>query len=244
MDLSIVIPAYNESTRIRSTLDAVADYFSGAGASFEIIVVDDGSEDGTAGEVERWRDSRVGAAGAVRVASIAHQGKGAAVAAGVAAAAGGMVLMSDADLSTPITEWPKFAKELADGAKVVIGSRQAEGAKIELRQPWLRQRLGLLFGRLARALFPMGVVDSQCGFKAFESAAAKDLFGALQTSGFCFDVELLLLARSRGIGISEVPVRWINHPDSKVRVWRDWPRVLYELWRIRRDLGRAGDGSR
>ncbi len=147
-------------------------------------------------------------------------------------------------IGEPITEWSKFATELADGAKVVIGSRQAAGAKIETRQPWVRQRLGLLFGRLVRAVFPMGVVDSQCGFKAFESAAARELFGATKTSGFCFDVELLLLARSRGFEISEVPVRWSNHPDSKVRVWRDWPVVLLELWRIHRELVRIGDGSR
>jgi len=232
MDLSVIIPAYNESGRIESTLAAVTDYLSGSEWTFEVLVVDDGSEDGTAELVGKWR----GGAGEVRVLSIPHQGKGAAVAAGVGESKGRWVLMSDADLSTPIDEWPKLARLLSDGVKVAVGSRQIEGATVEKRQPWLRQRLGLMFGGLVRYFFPVGVIDSQCGFKAFESSAAKELFSEVEVSGYCFDIEILLLARSKGYKVVEVPVRWKNHPDSRVKVLHDLPGVLFELWSIRRRL--------
>jgi dolichyl-phosphate beta-glucosyltransferase len=247
MELTVVIPAYNEAERIPATLTAVADYLAGRGEGFELVVVDDGSEDGTGEVVRAWSEerSRSGREEApARVVRIEHEGKGAAVAAGVRAAAGRLVLMSDADLSTPIEEWPRLRAELANGAKVAIGSRQMAGARIERHQPWARHQLGLLFGWLVRRLFPMGVIDSQCGFKAFEAAAAKELFAEARTRGYCFDVEIILRARARGYGVAEVPVRWRNHPDSRVKLARDWPQVLAELWRLRRELtqGRLGAG--
>jgi len=236
-DLSIVIPAYNEAGRIRQALAAAADFF-GAGSSYELIVVDDGSEDGTSAVVERWRREleAAGRPAPVSLLAIPHQGKGAAVRAGVLAASGDLILMSDADCSTPFTEWPRLAAVIANGADLAVGSRQTPGAEIEIHQPWLRQRFGIMFGRLVRSVFPIGVIDSQCGFKAFRAAAARELFGGLKSRGFTFDVELLLRARARGFKVVEVPVHWKNHPDSRVRVWRDWPRVLRELWLIRREL--------
>jgi len=167
MDISVVIPAYNESTRIRAALDELACFFGGRAEKWEIIVINDGAEDGTVEAVEEWRRMRQEESGSgmdVRIVSIAHQGKGAAVAAGVMEARGKWILMTDADLSTPITEWEKLEAALKRGAVVAVGSRQAPGALIERRQPWVRQRLGLLFGRLVRALFQTGVTDSQCGF--------------------------------------------------------------------------------
>lgn len=245
MDVSIVIPAYNESRRIGSTLKALAAYFKeGAGAA-EIIVVDDGSVDGTVDAVMKFVSGREGSV-SVRTVSIPHQGKGAAVAAGVREARGKWILMTDADLSTPIAEWEKLAAALKEGAQVAVGSRQAPGARIERRQPWLRQQLGLMFGRLVGVLFQTGVKDSQCGFKAFEAQAAKILFQEIRARGYCFDVEILLRARSRGYRIVEVPVRWLNDADSKVRVLMDWPRILSELYLIRNELKdqrRAGRGD-
>jgi dolichyl-phosphate beta-glucosyltransferase len=151
--------------------------------------------------------------------------------------------MSDADCSTPFSEWPRLAAVLKNGADLAVGSRQAPGAEIEIHQPWLRQRLGMMFGRLARSVFPLGVIDSQCGFKGFKAAAARSIFSGLAARGYAFDIEVLLKARRLGYRLVEVPVHWKNHPDSRVRVWRDWPRVLRELWLIHREL-RAGGGRK
>ena len=235
-ELSIVIPAFNEAGRIRQALDSAAAFFGAACISFELVVVDDGSADGTMAAVKAWRDERGAMAPVVNLLSIPHQGKGGAVRAGVMAAAGDVILMADADCSTPFEDWPKLAEAMKVGAQVAVGSRQAPGAQIQVHQPWLRQHLGQLFGRLARWLFPIGVIDSQCGFKGFSAPAAREIFSALAARGFAFDIEVLLRARQLGYKVAEVPVRWQNHPDSRVKVWRDWPGVLRELWAIRREL--------
>lgn len=233
MKVSVVIPAFNEEGRIETTLIAVSDYFIGTGAEWEIVVADDGSEDRTAELAKRWALQNETTRSRVRVVAIPHQGKGAAVKAGFLAAGGNRVLMSDADLSTPVAEWPKLLAALDQGAAMAAGSRQAPGAEIGKHQPWLRQRLGLLFGGLVRRFFAVGVIDSQCGFKGFDAELTRPLFESLQTQGFCFDVELLARARARGLSVVEVPVKWNDRPQSRVRVFRDWPRVLSELWKIR-----------
>jgi len=239
MDISIIIPAYNEEDRIAPALDRVSEFFDRHGKEYETIVVDDGSTDSTVQICRQWK--RANDSGyRLRVLSIAHTGKGGAVAAGVEAAAGDWVLMTDADLSTPLSEWPGFEKRLEAGAQVVIGSRMAEGARVEKRQPLLRTSLGLLFGKLVNLAFPLGVKDSQCGFKAFQSEAAKELFSALVAKGFCFDVEVVLKARMRGYRLEEVPVTWINDENSRVSMARDWPGVLRELWLIKRELDAGG----
>ncbi|MFO8058008.1 MAG: glycosyltransferase family 2 protein [bacterium] len=241
MDLSIVIPAYNESGRMRATLSTLVHYFSGTDLSWEIVVVDDGSEDGTVRTVEEYAKERDSATAAnIRVKTIPHQGKGAAVAEGVKTAQGDWILMTDADLSTPVTEWERIEKELSNGAQVVAGSRQISGSQVEVHQPWLRQSLGIMFGFLVRLIFRLPVIDSQCGFKGFQREAALTLFNELSSSGFCFDVEVLLRARQYGFTIKEVPVRWYNHPDSRVRLSRDWPGVMKELFKLRFGHDRKG----
>lgn len=249
MDVSVVIPAYNEANRIEGTLERVIDFFEGSAWSCEVIVIDDGSHDNTARVVGNWRQSRGGqeAKAQVSVITLPHQGKGAAVTEGVMAARGKWILMTDADLSTPINEWGKIFEALKNGAIVAAGSRQAQGAKVEKYQPVLRQVVGVLFGFLARLLFPVGVIDTQCGFKGFEAVAAKELFKDLRVSGFCFDLEVLLRARARGFSVVEIPVVWRNDPDSRVKLWRDWPQVLKELWLIRQEVEeqkRKGDPKR
>lgn len=223
-------------------MSTLVHYFSGSGLSWEIVIVDDGSEDNTSAIVREYigeQDPLV--AQNLRLKRIAHAGKGAAVAGGVEDSSGKWVLMTDADLSTPITEWEHIQKELENGFHVVAGSRQIEGSQVEVHQPWLRQSLGILFGVLVRTVFRLPVVDSQCGFKGFEREAAKILFQGLSTTGYCFDVEVLVKAQQRGYRITEVPVRWYNHPDSRVRIYRDWAGILRELVKLKLDSGRKGN---
>lgn len=242
MDVSVVIPAFNERRRIRPALEGLAEYFDGRGASYELLVVDDGSTDDTAGAAREWaRDKNPGPP--LRVISIPHRGKGGAVAEGVMAAEGKWILMTDVDLSTPIREWERLCRELEEGADLAIGSRQAEGARLTRRQAWVRQHLGTMFGALVRKAFPVGVLDTQCGFKAFTAEAARELFRELRAKGLCFDVEIILRARSLGMKVAEVPVEWKNDPDSRVRVWKDLPGVLWDLWKIRRGLGSLNSGK-
>lgn len=242
--VSIIIPAYNEESRIGVALSAAADFFGASGAGFELLVVDDGSTDGTVAAVEAWRREReaAGRPAVLRRLSIAHAGKGAAVRAGMLAAAGDYLLMADADCSTPFAEWGALEAALRAGAQVAVGSRQVPGSTITRSQSWPRRWLGRMFGSLVRSALPVGVIDSQCGFKGFTAAAGRELFSGIRSRGFSFDVEVLLRARSLGYRVAEIPVHWENHPDSRVRVWHDWPLVVWELlliaWR-----NRAGGGA-
>ncbi len=238
LDVSAIVPAYNEEKNIEGTLEALAGFFDASGLDWEIVVADDGSTDRTVSLARDWveRRSESSPAPRVRVVSIPHRGKGAAVARGIMESTGARVLMTDADLSTPVTEWGRLAAALEEGADVAVGSRQAPGSLIERYQPPVRLGLGLLFGWMVRRFFPVGVVDSQCGFKGFRGDAARELFSDLKSRGYCFDIEILLKARALGYKVEEVPVIWHDDPDSRVKVWRDWPWVLAELFRIWRNV--------
>jgi dolichyl-phosphate beta-glucosyltransferase len=229
--LSIVIPAYNEEKRIGLSLEKVLGYLKTKPFASELIVVDDGSWDRTAeiagGALEGRLPFRI-----IRFDS--NHGKGYAVKAGVLASAGQVILFTDADLSTPIAEFDRFLPRLDEGYDVVIGSRALPGCDIRVRQAAPREALGRLFNRLVRLSVMKGCPDTQCGFKAFRRAAAMDLFSRLQTKGFSFDVELLLLARKAGYRIAEVPVVWCNSRPSRVRIFRGSWQMLRELQRIRR----------
>src|SRR5881397_1211547 len=140
------------------------------------------------------------------------------------AARGQRRLMTDADLSTPIEELPRFLARMDEGCDVVIGSRALPGARIEVHQPWYRENMGRLFNLFVRALAVPGVTDTQCGFKLFSAAAARDVFSAARLDGFSFDVEVLFLARRKGYRIAEVPVVWRNDAASRVASWAgSWP---------------------
>lgn len=230
-ELSVVIPAYNERDRIGPTLAAVqADLAARAGGS-EIIVVDDGSRDGTAG---RAREALAGWPGSRVLSLPENRGKGRAVKEGVLAARGRIILFSDADLSTPIAMLDRLLERIEAGADVAIGSRALAGSDVRIHQPRLRESLGKLFNAAVRRLIIPGIRDTQCGFKAFRREAARELFAELRTEGFCFDVEILAAARRRGYRVEEVPVVWNNSAPSAVRVVRGFPRVVRELIRIRR----------
>jgi len=206
--LSVVIPAFNEAERLPRTLGRLADYLRAFGRAHEILVVDDGSSDATA---ERAR-----AAGATVLRNDKNRGKGHAVRRGMLEARGQRRLMTDADLSTPIEELKRFLETMDRGFDVVIGSRALPGANIEVHQPWFRENMGRLYNLFVRALAVPGLRDTQCGFKLWTAAAARDAFAPARLDGFSFDVEALYLARKRGYRIAEVPVTWRNDAATRV----------------------------
>lgn len=228
--LSIVIPAFNEAGRLPSTLVRVGEFLTTATHLLpaEIVVADDGSRDGTA-EIAGGFDvpDRV----ALRVVRLPlNRGKGAAVRAGIAASRGSWVLISDADLATPIEE---IGALLASGADVAVGSRAVRRELIARRQPLPRDLLGRLFNLALRLLGLTTLSDTQCGFKLLEGELARRLAGELRLAGFAFDIELLARAARAGARIVEVPVRWFHVDDSRVRPIRHGLGMLLDALRVR-----------
>lgn len=227
---SVIIPAWNEELRIVPTLGEIATYFRHRRVRFEIILVDDGSTDRTVPVVEAVRDQLP----ELRV--IEHpmnRGKGAAVRTGMLAAKGALRLFLDADGSTPIREVERLEAQLPLGAQVVIGSRAMPDPDVTLMARWHRRLLGRLFNAAVNLIVVPGIRDTQCGFKLFTAAAADALFPTLRMDGFSFDLELLFLARSRGLPIKEVAVDWQHRSGSKVCLLTDGPRMLLDAIRIR-----------
>ena len=226
---SVVIPAYNEARRLPRYLDEVCSFFDGRGEPYEVLVVDDGSTDGTGGVVSALRHP------AVRVIRLAeNQGKGAAVRAGMLAASGAHRLFTDADGATPIAELKRLEPPLLAGADLAVGSRVLVDPTVSVVARPHRVRAGRVFNWLVERLGLRVVADSQCGFKVFRAAAAEVLFRELRTRGFGFDVEILLHARALGHRVVEVPVNWADQAGSKVRVLTDGPRMLGEILLARR----------
>lgn len=211
--LSLVIPAYNEEKRLPVSLARIADWIGSRTPAIpvEVLVVDDGSTDRTAAVAERTAAGLGLTARVVRLPE--NRGKGAAVRAGVLESAGEHVLVTDADLSTPIEEVDKL---LAAGAPVAIGSRGVDATLVKQRQPLFRVASGKIFNLLVRVLAVSGIRDTQCGFKLFRKDAAREVFSRATVDRFAFDVEALLLARRLGYPIAEVPVLWFNSPDTRV----------------------------
>lgn len=235
MLLSIVIPAYNEEKRIGASLQEIQAFLPNHFEQTEVIVVNDGSSDGTSQVVKPF----IQQSGAHRLALIElpqNSGKGAAVKAGIERAAGDYILFMDADLSTPLSEISKALLPLQRGKDIAIGSRACEGSNIIQRQPFYRESMGKIFNLLVRLLVVNGISDTQCGFKAFRREAAKDIFNRLQTTRFGFDVEALLWAKILGYSVEEVGVTWVNSPHSRVSPIRDSLEMLWSLFRIRRQV--------
>lgn len=226
--LSIVIPAFEEERRLGATLDRLVAWTANEVRTVELVVVDDGSTD---------RTSEVAAAPrTIEVHVLRHatnRGKGAALRTGVAATRGELVLLTDADLSTPISELARLEAALA-AADVVFGSRSTAGARVVERQAFWRESSGKLFNLAIRLLGIRGLADTQCGFKLLRGDAARDLFARLTVDRFAFDVELVWLSRRLGYRVREVGVEWRNDPASRVSLWRDAPRMLLDVARFRR----------
>ena len=227
--LSIIIPAYNEEKRIPNTLLKLLNYLSTKSYQWEIILVDDGSTDRTseiAREVIKNNSLTV-------IKNHLNQGKGYSVKRGVLSSTGNVLLFSDADLSTPIEELDKMLLWIDKGYDIVIGSRALPESIIETRQPWYRQLMGKTFNLLVQSLVLKGFNDTQCGFKCFTRESALRVFTLQRLTGFAFDVEILYIAQKCSFKIKEQPVRWINSPESKVRLLKGPLSMILELLKIR-----------
>lgn len=229
IDLSIVIPAWNEAARLPATLERIFEWADDQPRVIEVIVVDDGSTDSTAALVDSISESEP----RLRGLSLGrNRGKGAAVGAGVLAATGTYILMCDADLSTPIEEIELLYAALTD-ADIAIGSRAVDRTKVKVHQSAHREYLGRLFNLLVQAAATPGIRDTQCGFKLFPRGAAHMIFRRRSLDRFAFDVEVLHLAQRMGYDIAEVPVLWYNDEASKVRPIRDGLQMAREVLKIR-----------
>jgi len=223
MRISIIIPAFNEEARLGLTLDRIFTYLEGRGVLAEFLVVDDGSTDDTATLARAaLKDKR----GTVLV-NPENRGKGHAVRRGVLAASGNWVLMTDADLSSPIEEYEKLAAAARDhDLDVAFGSRGLPDSQVEVRQNPVREYMGKTFNLAIRAATGLRFRDTQCGFKLFPGELARDLAAAQRLDGFAFDVELLLLARQWGVEIREVGVHWEHIEASRVLAIRHSSEML------------------
>lgn len=239
VDLTVVIPAYNESARIAEPLRRMGAYLAAHHPASELVLADDGSTDDTATVVERLAAEIRLPARVLRSAQ--NRGKGHAVRRGMLAARGTLVLMTDADLSTPIDELARLVDTIHAGADVAIGSRKMAGAVIEAHQPWLRESMGRVFTALTR-LFVVDVSDVTCGFKLFRHDVAEAVFSRATLDDWSFDAEALFLTRHLGFALVEVPVRWRDAAGTKVSRGRDALRSAIGLARIvaNRVRGRYG----
>ncbi|HZX50336.1 MAG TPA: dolichyl-phosphate beta-glucosyltransferase [Candidatus Paceibacterota bacterium] len=213
--LSVIIPAYNEESRLPKTLQAVYAYFQKQNYVYEILVVSDGSKDHT---VEVAQEMAQKIPGLRVIAEQENRGKGYAVRKGILEAKGEYRVFTDADNSTSIEHVERMWIEFKKGAEVVIGSRDIKGAKRTVRQSLVREKLGDIFNLMVQMLSGLwGIWDTQCGFKGFSAKAAQEIFAKTTVNRWAFDVEVLVIAKKLGYPIQEIPVVWVNDAESKVR---------------------------
>ncbi|MCK4852424.1 MAG: glycosyltransferase family 2 protein [Candidatus Omnitrophica bacterium] len=231
MYLSIVIPAYNEEKSIEGALDGIFRFMGTKDYDYETILVDDGSGDSTAFRAEQ---SDLAKAGLLRlIKNETNRGKGYSVRKGILSSRGEYVLFTDADMSTPIEEIDKLFGALDKGHDIAIGSRGVKGSNVRPRQPWYRQSMGKMFNLLVKLLVIKGVNDTQCGFKLFKGAIAREIAPLLRIEGFCFDVEMLYLAGKKGCRIKETGIVWGHSSGSKVRLVGSSSRMFSDLMKIK-----------
>jgi glycosyltransferase involved in cell wall biosynthesis len=231
LDLSIVIPAFNEEQRLPNAVERIGSYLSARPLRAEIIAVDDGSSDATPNLIERYRERYPGLR---LISNGANRGKGFSVRHGVLEARGEIVLFTDADLSTPIEEADKLLAALNEqGCDVAIGSRGMDSSLIEVHQSVFREQAGNLFNLLVRGITGLEFSDTQCGFKAFRREPARIIFEQQRIERFGFDPEILFLAKRHGLRVAEIPVRWSHDSATKVNVVGDGIRMFLELGVIR-----------
>ena len=232
VELSVIVPTFNEAARITSGVQAIMGFLRDAGRSWELIVVDDGSADATPEIVEQ----AIG--GEVRARLIQYRpnrGKGFAVRTGVLAATGMWIVFLDADLSTPVEEIDRAMPRLQSGVDIVVGSRAHPDARIERKSPLFRRMASAVFDRMRNAIVGLRQFsDTQCGFKAARGDAVRPLYERAVIERFMFDVEILYLAERAGLRMEELPVRWADSSGSTVRIFPGVYRMFRDLLRIRR----------
>ena len=229
-NISVIIPAYNEESRILQTINQIGKYLKEHFKNYEIIVINDGSIDRTASLLAeactRFAETKI-------LQNDKNVGKGYSVKKGVLFSMSSAILICDADLSTPIEEIEKLIPWFNNGFDIVIGSRRLKDSEIVIRQPWYREKMGCIFNILVRGLTISGIKDTQCGFKLFNAEIARKIFNKSRINGFSYDVEILFISMLNGFKIKEVPVRWSHSPDSKIKLLKDSFKMLIDLFKIR-----------
>ena len=233
-DVSIVVPAFNEEARIGSTLDDLSRFLAGHSWTWEVRVVDDGSADATCRVVEDWQRREPN----IVLQREPHRGKGGAVKAGLLASTARFRFICDADLSMPVGELPRFLPPKLTDFDVAIGSREGVGAR-RVGEPMIRHLAGRVFNYAVQRLTIPGINDTQCGFKMFTASAVEAIFPHVTIDGWAFDIEVLSIARARGLRIVEVPIEWHYRRQSQLSLVRDGASMLRQLLRIR-SLARRG----
>ncbi|MCA9384916.1 MAG: glycosyltransferase family 2 protein [Candidatus Magasanikbacteria bacterium] len=229
MEYSIIVPAYNEEQSIENALNRIAEVFDTLQKPYEILVIDDGSTDATAtltsNLVSKYPTTKL-------LRHEINKGKGEAVKTGVSAAKGVYTVFLDADLATEPSTFLSFIPALKDHP-IVIGSRKIRDARIAKPQPWYRHVFGNTFNTIIRHALDLEYTDTQCGFKAFQTPVAKELFQDLETTGWTFDVEILLKAKQKHYLVKELPVTWKNGAMSRVKL-SDAPQILREILALKK----------
>ena len=231
INLSIIIPSYNEANRIENTLKTVRNYLAKVNWKTEVIVVDDGSQDGTTARVtdfmEKWKSLLL-------IENPKNCGKGFSVKIGILHASGRVVLFTDADLSTPVEEIPKLIEPIIrNESDLTFGSRALDRSLIGVHQSLTREFSGRIFNWLVQMLIGLPFKDTQCGFKAFRRQAIMPFIGQQRIRGFGFDPEILFLAKINGLRLQEIPIRWNHHEGTKVRFFQDSLKMFLGLIQIR-----------
>ncbi|HET7720343.1 MAG TPA: glycosyltransferase, partial [Acidimicrobiales bacterium] len=235
-DLSLCVPVYDEAIRLPVALERLSTFAAASGLVLEVIVADDGSRDSTPEIARQWAAERNNDMMAVRVVTIAHRGKGAAVRAGLREAKAPIVGYCDVDLSAGPEEVEALYRAVKDGADVAIASRGLPESVLEVHQPWLRELGGRCFNAFLRRTTGITFRDTQCGLKLFRAEVAAEIFRHQRLDGFAFDAELVVLAVRLGFDIKELPVRWSHDPASKVSIHRDSLAMSRDILRIVRRL--------
>jgi dolichyl-phosphate beta-glucosyltransferase len=231
LDLSIVIPAFNEERRLPKAIEQIGSYLRARPWSAEILVVDDGSSDATPNLIERHHEK---VPGLRLISNGRNRGKGFSVRHGMLEARGQIALFTDADLSTPIDEADKLLSAIREnGFDGAIGSRALDRSLIEAHQSAFREQAGTFFNRLVRGIMGIEFSDTQCGFKAFRRQRARIIFEQQRIERFGFDPEILFLAKRHGLRVAEIPVRWSHDSATKVNVIGDGMQMFVELLVIR-----------
>ena len=238
-EISIVIPAYNESDRLAAPLTSVIDFAKRTDLNIEIIVVDDGSTDGTADIAKSILAANPYVPSNV-IRYEKNRGKGFAIKTGLLAAKADIALFTDADLSTPIEEIYKLTDPIKKGEfDLTIGSRALDRSLIGTHQPWQREQGGKVMNLIIRKMSGLPFADTQCGFKAFNMVKFRPLLDLMKIDRFGFDIEFLFVANRHDLRLAEIPVRWNDVAGSKVSVVRDTRRMVSELMQIRRNTQRG-----